>query len=128
MFSYIEVLKKYAVFSGRARRTELWMFMLMHMIIFMVLGFLDAFFSSAFEGIRGLLMNIYALALLIPPIAVGVRRLHDAGKSGWMMLLGLIPVIGFLILLVLWCIAGEHGRNQYGEDPKGFDGFQTDFA
>ncbi len=110
---YIEVLKKYAVFSGRARRQEYWMFVLFNFIISFVLGFVEGL-----AGGPGIIANIYALAVLIPSLAVSVRRLHDVGKSGWFLLISLIPIVGAIWLLVLVCSDSEAGENQYGSSPK----------
>lgn len=68
----------------------------------------------------GLLYGLFCLAVLIPALAVGVRRLHDVGKSGWMMLVGLIPFVGGIWLLVLYCTDSQYGENQWGPNPKGF--------
>ena len=116
---YLEVLKKYAVFSGRARRKEYWFFVLFNIIIGLVLGFIDGVIGSASaEAGVGLLYGIYTLAILIPSIAVGVRRLHDTDRSGWWLLIGLIPLIGAIVLLVFMVQGGKPGANQYGADPK----------
>lgn len=108
---YISVLKKYAQFSGRARRQEFWMFTLINLIItiaLMVIG-----------GVVGfpLLSSIYSLAVLLPSIGVGVRRLHDTNRSGWFMLLCLIPLVNFVLIYFL-AIEGQKEENQYGPDPK----------
>ena len=116
---YLEVLKKYAVFSGRARRKEYWMFFLFNLIITLVLALIDSLtgtFSS--QAGLGLLSGLYSLAVLIPSIAVTVRRLHDTGRSGWWILIGLIPVIGGIILLIFMVLDSEPGENQYGPNPK----------
>ena len=110
---YFIVLKNYAEFSGRARRKEYWFFVLFSVIISFVLGFIDGF-----AGLGGILGGIYALAVLIPSIAVGVRRLHDTGRTGWWLLVGLIPLIGFIILIVFMVGDSEPGSNQYGPNPK----------
>jgi uncharacterized membrane protein YhaH (DUF805 family) len=110
---YLAVLKNYAGFSGRARRTEYWMFFLVNLVIAVVLDILGLY--ARFFTIIGLL---YGLAVLIPSLAVGVRRLHDTGRSGWWLLIGLIPVIGTIILLVFFATDGEPGDNQYGPNPK----------
>lgn len=106
------VMENYANFEGRARRKEYWMFFLVNAIISFVLGFIDGFtgltFGPAQTGILGL---VYSLAVIVPSIAVGVRRMHDVGKSGWYIL---IPIYN----LVLACTEGEKGTNQYGADPK----------
>jgi uncharacterized membrane protein YhaH (DUF805 family) len=116
---YLEVLKKYAVFSGRARRREYWFFVLFNILISIALGLVDLAIGTFDEdsGI-GLLGGIYALAVLLPSIAVAVRRLHDTGRSGWWFLLVLIPLVGPLVLLVFMLFDSEPGTNQYGDNPK----------
>jgi len=116
---YLKVLKNYAVFSGRARRKEYWMFVLFNMIFAIVAIILDNILGTAIEGIGyGLFYILYCLAVLIPSFAVFVRRLHDTGKSGWFFFIGLIPIIGIIWLLVLMCTDGNAGENEYGADPK----------
>lgn len=116
---YLEVLKKYAVFSGRARRSEYWYFALFNFIISIVLTVFDiAAGSFSQETEMGLIGGIYTLAMLIPSIAVSVRRLHDTGRSGWWLLIGLIPLIGVIVLLVFAVQDSKPGQNQYGENPK----------
>ncbi len=116
---YLHVLKQYAVFSGRARRTEYWMFFLFNLIFGVVAFFLDKITGLA-HGTYGYgpIYGIYMLAMIIPGLAVSVRRLHDVGKSGWMILIGLIPLVGAIWLLVLFLTAGNVGENKYGPDPK----------
>ena len=116
---YLKVLKQYADFSGRARRKEYWMFVLFNMIFAIVVMILDNVLGIAMEGIGyGPLYGLYALAMLIPGLAVAVRRLHDVGKSGWMILIALIPLIGSIWLLVLMVTDSNAGENQYGQNPK----------
>ena len=116
---YLKVLKQYADFSGRARRKEYWMFVLFNMIFGIVAMILDNILGIAIEGIGyGPLYGLYALAVLIPGLAVVVRRLHDVGKSGWMILICLIPLIGAIWLLVLMVTDSNPGENQYGQNPK----------
>lgn len=110
---YLEVLKKYAVFSGRARRKEYWMFFLFNIIITFVLEFIEELAGS--PGILGML---YSLAVLIPGIAVSVRRLHDTDRSGWWLLITLIPLIGAIVILVFMVQDSKPGENQYGMNPK----------
>ena len=112
---YPEVLKKYAVFSGRAHRKEYWFFFLANVLIMLALSLL-AEMSGA--GLIRILYTLYWLAVLVPSIAVGVRRLHDTGRSGWWMLLGLVPIVG-LVLLVFLVLEGKRGPNAYGPDPRG---------
>ena len=109
---YLTVLKKYAVFAGRARRMEYWMFFLFNLIISIVLTCIDVFVGTAVLGM------IYSLAVLIPSLAVAVRRLHDTDRSGWWILIGLVPVIGFIVLLVFMVMDGTPGSNRFGDNPK----------
>lgn len=115
---YLEVLKKYAVFTGRARRSEYWFFTLFNFLIALVLGFIDGIFGTVSELGIGMLGFIYGLAVLVPGIAVGVRRLHDTGKTGWWLLLAFIPIIGAIILIVFFVQDSEAGENEYGPNPK----------
>ena len=117
---YIAVLKKYAVFSGRARRKEYWFFVLFNIIVSIVLAVIDNVTGSfsATAGM-GLLGGIYTLAIIIPGLAVGIRRLHDTGHSGWWLLISLIPLIGAIVLLVFVVTDSNPGDNQYGANPKG---------
>ncbi|WP_030905824.1 DUF805 domain-containing protein [Streptosporangium amethystogenes] len=110
---YLAVLKNYVGFSGRARRTEYWMFVLFNIVISLVLGGIGAVIEQG-----NILSSIYALAVLIPGLAVAVRRLHDTGRSGWWLLIGLVPLIGFIVLLVFMASEGEPGGNAYGSNPK----------
>jgi uncharacterized membrane protein YhaH (DUF805 family) len=110
---YLKVLKNYAGFSGRARRKEYWMFFLFNVIASGVLWVLDALVGTApFLG------GLYFLAVVIPGIAVTVRRLHDTGRSGWWLLIVLVPVIGSIALLVFMAQEGHAGANLYGPNPK----------
>ena len=116
---YLEVLKKYAVFSGRARRKEYWFFVLFNIIISIVLAVIDGVTGSfSPEAGMGLLGRIYTLAVLIPGIAVSVRRLHDTERSGWWLLIALVPLIGAIVLLVFMVQDSKPGQNQYGANPK----------
>jgi uncharacterized membrane protein YhaH (DUF805 family) len=116
---YLEALKKYAVFSGRARRTEFWYFVLFNIIVTIVLSVIDRLIGT-FSGASnlGILSGIYSLAVLIPTLAVAVRRLHDIDRTGWWILIGLIPLIGTIVLLVFYLTPGTPGSNRYGPDPK----------
>ena len=118
---YLEVLKKYAVFSGRARRKEYWMYVLFNVIFAVAAMILDNVLGLAIKDVGyGPLYILYALATLIPGIAVSARRLHDIGKSGWYLLLAFIPCVGAIILLIFDVTAGDIGDNQYGPDPKAY--------
>lgn len=122
-------LKNYAVFTGRARRKEFWMFALLNFLIticFYVCFFLGTAITAMGEDgafivvIAYIVLTLWNLFALIPSITVTVRRLHDIGKSGWFFLLHLIPCgIGTLILLVFMCMDSQPGDNQYGPNPKG---------
>ena len=116
---YLKVLKQYADFKGRARRKEYWMFILFNIIFGGIAMILDSVFGIAIEGVGyGPLYGVYVLVLFIPGLAVAVRRLHDIGKSGWMILIALIPVIGAIWILVLMVTDSNPGENLYGANPK----------
>lgn len=116
---YLKVLKNYALFSGRARRTEYWMFVLFNMIFAIAAMILDNVLGIAIEGVGyGPIYGLYILGVLIPGLAVSVRRLHDVGKSGWFMLIAIVPIVGAIWLLVLACTEGDTGVNNYGPNPK----------
>jgi uncharacterized membrane protein YhaH (DUF805 family) len=111
---YLEVLKKYAVFQGRARRKEYWMFNLFNIIIAMVIGFVTGVVDVVFEV--GVMLNlatsvIYSLAILIPATAVSIRRMHDLGRSGWWIL---VPVVNLIFMF----FDSQPGDNEYGPNPK----------
>lgn len=115
---YVKVLKNYAGFSGRARRQEYWMFTLFNIIFAIVAMVLDNVLGFAGAAGYGPLYGLYALATLLPGLAAAVRRLHDVGKSGWFILIALIPLIGSIWLLVLLCTDSKPGPNEYGPNPK----------
>ena len=116
---YLKALKQYADFNGRARRTEYWMFILFNMIFGVVAIVIDNILGTADHNVGyGVIYALYSLAMLIPGLAVLVRRLHDVGKSGWMMFILLIPLIGAIWLLVLLVTDSEPGENKYGPNPK----------
>mgnify|MGYP000877829159 FL=1 len=123
---YLDVIKKYVKFDGRARRKEYWMFVLFNAIFGIVASLLDNLlglnFSSEYSSYAsvstGIIASVYSLAVFLPTLAVGVRRLHDIGKSGWWLLICLVPLAGPIWLLVLMVTDGVVGENQYGSDPK----------
>ena len=115
---YIKCLKQYVDFSGRARRKEYWMFVLFNFVFSFVLGLLDTAFGWNSELGLGILGGIYSLCVFLPGLAVVVRRLHDVGKSGWFFLIILIPIVGAIWLIVLFCLDGQPGDNKYGPNPK----------
>ena len=119
MHWYIDVLKKYATFNGRASRSEYWMFTLINTLIIIALSILGNVLVSAAPaaaGIFGILMIVYVLATLLPSIAVGVRRLHDTDRSGWWMLIAIVPLVS-LILIVFFAMKGTEGDNRFGASP-----------
>jgi uncharacterized membrane protein YhaH (DUF805 family) len=116
---FLLVLKKYAVFAGRSQRSEYWFFVLFYFLIAIVLSIADsaAGLMSLEAGI-GLFSGLFMLAMFIPSLAVGVRRLHDIGRTGWWILIGLIPLIGWIVLLVFAVQDSQPGTNEYGPNPK----------
>ena len=117
MHWYFDVLQKYAQFTGRATRQEFWMFALINVIISVLIGMIDSILGLN-SGTIGPLGGIYSLAVLVPSLAVGARRLHDIGRTGWMQLLALIPVVGVVILIVFWAQDTAPGDNIHGPNPK----------
>lgn len=111
---YLGCWKKYAEFSGRARRQEFWMFVLFNFLASIAVGIVDGIL-----GTTGALGGLYSLAVLIPSLAVAARRLHDTDHSGWLQLIVLIPLIGWIILLVFLCGDSKPGENRFGPNPKG---------
>jgi uncharacterized membrane protein YhaH (DUF805 family) len=116
---FVEALKKYAVFSGRSRRKEYWYFVLFVVFISIVLSTIDGLFGTYHrESGAGLLSTMFSLAVLIPSIAVSVRRLHDIDRTGWWVLISLVPLVGWIVLLVFHVQDGTPGPNRFGPDPK----------
>lgn len=116
---YLQVLKKYAVFSGRARRKEYWFFVLFNIIFSIVFTVVDGVTGTLDPTLgMGLLSLLYSLAVLIPSLSVTVRRLHDTGRSGWWFFIILIPLLGAIILLVFMFLDSKPEENQYGANPK----------
>jgi uncharacterized membrane protein YhaH (DUF805 family) len=107
------VLENYARFDGRARRAEFWWYFLANLIISVVLNIVDAVL-----GLSGVLTLVYGLAVLIPGLAVAVRRLHDTDKSGWWLLIALVPIVGIIVLIVFWATDGTRGANEHGMSEK----------
>ena len=118
---YLAVLRKYAVFDGRARRKEYWMFCLVSILVSLAIGFASGFVGGMLglsESVITMLALGYTLAVLIPSLAVAVRRLHDTGRSGWWLLIVLVPLVGAIVLLVFSVQDSEPGANSYGKNPK----------
>lgn len=116
---FLQALRKYATFSGRAQRSEYWFFQLFYFLISLAALMLDALTGTLSEdagmGIIGLLVT---LGLFLPSLAVSVRRLHDTNRSGWWLLLWLVPLVGFIAVLVFMCLDSENRNNRFGPNPK----------
>ena len=114
-------LQRYADFQGRSRRKEYWMFLLGVFIAAIILGIIEGVLglSGMVGGVYGPLTTLLLLGIIVPSIAVQVRRFHDQDKSGWFVLLGFIPFVGGIIVLVFMCLEGTRGPNRFGPDPKG---------
>ncbi|NPB02982.1 MAG: DUF805 domain-containing protein [Thermotogae bacterium] len=119
---YIRALQNYANFSGRASRKEFWMFQLFFFLIYTATVVMDVLLGTAFENGRGPFMGLFSsatyLAHLLPAISLLVRRLHDIDKSGWYLLLFLIPVVGPILLLIWTLTPGTPGENRFGPPPQ----------
>jgi len=112
---YLHVLRNYAQFNGRSRRSEYWYFLLFNLLVAVLLGFADGVLRKIVGF--GMLGMLYSLVVLVPGIAVSIRRLHDTDRSGWWLLLALVPLVG---LVLIWFMAEDShgGTNRYGHDPK----------
>lgn len=116
---FVKALKEYATFTGRARRKEYWMYVLFYILFSIAVGILDSLLGTKDPDTgAGMLGGLYSLALLVPSLAVGARRLHDMGKSGWWLLLAFLPIIGWIWLIILLVQDSQPGTNQYGPNPK----------
>lgn len=115
---FVKAFKRYVDFSGRARRREYWFFILFYLLISFVLGILDSIMGTfSQEAGMGFLGTLFALASFLPGLAVSVRRLHDTNRSGWWMLIGLVPLVGAIVLLVFFCQDSKE-NNGFGQNPK----------
>lgn len=131
-------LRRYADFAGRSRRKEFWLFTLFMIVLYILVGFVEAQLglgqsisdtsanSASYYYNGGPLIFVLWLVLLVPGLAVTVRRMHDQDKSGWLVLLGLIPLVGGIVILVFMCLEGTRGSNRFGPDPKGPDESTSD--
>ena len=116
---FLVAVKKYAVFEGRARRKEYWFFVLFYIIFALVLGLVDSFAGTVLAGTNiGLFGTIFGVALFVPSLAVSVRRLHDTGRSGWWILIIVIPLIGLIVFLVFTVQDSQSVENRFGANPK----------
>lgn len=111
MEHFIQAIKQYALFTGRATRTQYWMFVLFYVIFYIVLAVVDAMLDSY------ILTLVYSLVLLVPSIGVATRRLHDTGRTGWWQLIALIPILGAIVLIV-FLAQDSCADNEYGVNPK----------
>ena len=114
----LKALKQYADFNGRSQRTEYWLFVLFCLVVSIVLSMIDKMLGTYSSTGIGLLSGIFSLAVLLPGIAVGIRRLHDTGRTGWWLLIALIPLLGEIVLLVFMVQDSQPGTNAYGPSPK----------
>lgn len=117
MYWYLQVLKKYAVFSGRARRKEFWMFSLFDLIFTFILILFENAVGLGNPGV-GALFVLYSLAVSLPILSVMVRRLHDTNRSCWWFLMMLIPIIGNIVLFIFYIKDSQPGENRYGLNPE----------
>lgn len=111
---YVRVFQNYANFKGRDTRKQYWMFVLFNIIISFVIGFVAGLILGDAASI---VTSIYSLAILLPSLAISIRRMHDIGKSGWWILVSLIPIVGCIWYIVLACKPSQEGSNQYGDMP-----------
>ena len=115
---YLDAWKNYVNFQGRARRKAYWMFVLFNLIALVVLSFIESAIGLSGQNGYGILTGLYTLAIILPLIALAVRRLHDTGRSGWWILIGLVPLIGPIVLIVFYVTDSQPGTNEYGPNPK----------
>jgi uncharacterized membrane protein YhaH (DUF805 family) len=115
---YLDAWKNYVTFTGRSRRKAYWMFVLFNIIAAVLAGVIDNVLGLAGKDGYGPISGLYSLAVFIPGLALAIRRLHDTGRTGWWMLLGLIPLFGWIILLIFFVTNSQPGSNQYGPNPK----------
>ena len=119
---FVGAVKKYAVFAGRARRKEFWFFCLFYLIFALAATIVDAVLGTEYSvdetASIGLFSSVYAIAMIVPSFAVLARRLHDTGRSGWWILIGLIPIIGTIVLFVFAVLDSQEGENRFGPNPK----------
>jgi uncharacterized membrane protein YhaH (DUF805 family) len=117
---YRESLRNYAIFEGRSRRREYWTFVICNSIAIAALTVVDRVIGTWHAHAQvGLLSGVFALAMIVPSIAVGVRRLHDTGRRGWWFLVVLVPLVGWITMIVFACQDSQPGANRYGPNPKG---------
>ncbi|MBN8202994.1 MULTISPECIES: DUF805 domain-containing protein [Bacillaceae] len=118
MNAFIKVLKESFNFSGRSRRKDYWMFILFTFVISIILTVIEMALGLEITEDIGILTTLFSVIMIIPSLSVTVRRLHDTGKSGWWILISLIPLIGGIIILIFTLMDSEPGSNKYGPNPK----------
>jgi len=119
MHWYTDVIKKYAVFNGRAARPEFWWFVLANLIVALVINVVVGVIAG--RGTGQVVSDLYSLAVFLPSLGVSIRRLHDTNRTGWWYLLIFIPIIGWIVLIVFWASAGDPGSNNHGPNPQNPD-------
>jgi len=115
---YMAVINKYADFSGRARRKEYWMFLLINILVSIAIGIIGTIIGDSRGLISVSLSGLYALFIFLPSLAVTVRRLHDTNRSGWWILIPLVPFFGAIILFIFTVLDSDPNTNTYGPNPK----------
>jgi uncharacterized membrane protein YhaH (DUF805 family) len=119
MKCYLRVLHKYDILHGRTSRKEFWEFILYNLIFISIAILLDNILGITAAGLPyGILNYLYILGVLIPIVTAAIRRLHDVGRSGWYILVALLPVVGFIWLIILFCAEGSDGENKFGDNPN----------
>jgi uncharacterized membrane protein YhaH (DUF805 family) len=113
---YTDVIRRYAEFDGRSGRPEFWWFMLWNLVITVVVYLVGIAVLGSARG--GLLADLYGLLVLLPSLGVEIRRLHDTNRTGWWVLLAVIPIVGAIVLIVFFALAGTAGPNRYGAEPS----------
>ncbi len=127
---YFRAFRRYATFSGRAYRQEFWLFLLWSLVVSLLLSIIDrkaGWMVVQEEQIEmGWLQLVYAVATLVPTLALSARRLHDIGRSGWWQLIGAIPFVGLIVMIIWFATPGTPGPNRYGPDPRIGDPLRDD--
>ena len=115
---YLDAWKNYFTFTGRSRRKAYWVFFVFNVLATILANLIDNILGLTGQGVYGPVSTLYALAVFLPGLALAIRRLHDTGRSGWWMLLGFIPLIGWIVLLIFFVTDSQPGSNPYGPNPK----------
>jgi uncharacterized membrane protein YhaH (DUF805 family) len=117
MNAYMDAMRRYVDFSGRASRSQFWLYVLFYIVIIVIAVVIDGLVFNSFNGGIGVLTLLASLIHLIPSLAVSIRRLHDTDRSGWWIFISLVPLIGGIWLIVLYCLDGTQGNNRFGPRP-----------